>query len=91
MAKIAKNLANKLANTRNNLISENFDKKLRLENGANHAKTVKPEHITWNFFEGFHISGNQKKGNSCIRTPEKKETLVLSSYSNYFRMPLTWS
>ena len=40
---------------------------------SNHAKTVKPEHITWNFIERFCISGKQKKGNSRITYPEKRE------------------
>ena len=41
--------------------------------------------------EGSCISGNQKKGTSFIRKPDnQKETLVLSSYSIYGRMPLTW-
>ena len=39
---------------------------------SNQAKTVKPEHITWNFIERFCIAGNQKKAYSRITKPDTR-------------------
>ena len=40
---------------------------------SHYANNVEPEHLTWNCIESFCISGNQKKGNSRITNPEKRE------------------
>ena len=60
---------------------------------SNQATTSNLVQIPWNFVDGFCISGNPNKGNSVIRCYQQTRpngTLVLSSYSTYIRMLVTW-
>ena len=52
---------------------------------------MKLEQTRWNIIEVFCISGNRKKRKLVYQEIRKTETRVLSSYSIYIRLPLTWS